>query len=216
MAKANHSIINAPLSGGRQEGKALRGHLPVKRSINLAKVDEKKLSIPKAIFGSLIIILLAAAFSKFLVMDRLTAMNGASSLAAQKSMDLAKAMDLLASYAGVEDEYAHYTTTGMLQEEVSLVDRSRILRLVRKALPTNGGTTSWSVTGNIMTVEVTGDSLQKLNRLAKKLEKYAIVDSCTITNANKEDITKSKDASKEVRARLLVYLQQPPKEEDTK
>ena len=68
---------------------------------------------------------------------------------------------------------------------------------------------SWNVVDNLLTVEMTGESLEKLNELAREIESNPIVDTCTITTANKG----TKDTAKRgVWARLIIYLCQPPEE----
>lgn len=186
--------------------KGIRGRIPTKRSINLVLVTEKKINIPKALFGILAIVALAGLFSKFLVIDRLTAMSQASSEAAQKKAEAAQYYEILKSYEGIEDTYAHYTYDGMTQEELNLVDRARILSLVGKIFEEEKITTTWSVTGNVLNLEMGADSLQKLNRMAKRLENSPIVESCTITTANKVE---RKESDKKVWAKYLIYLQQP-------
>ena len=203
------TLSRSPKGNG---AKAFRGKIPAKKTINLALVEEKKLNIPKAIFGILLILLLAGVFGKFLVWDRLNAMHQASGEAFQKKADLERLMAALDNYEGIEDTYAHYTLTGMTQEELGLVDRARILRMVEKVFqPEEGKILNWTVSGNVMTIDVSGKSLKYLNRISRKIEKYQIVDSCTITTANKNEI---KDKKKDVKGRFLVYLQQPPEKEE--
>ena len=65
---------------------------------------------------------------------------------------------------------------------------------------------AWSVAENLLTVEVTGQTLERMNQLARRIEQSPIVDSCTITTANKgQDV----DSVYPVRARFIVYLQKP-------
>ena len=201
------AALSGALTSKSPRANGIRGKLPTKRSINLVLVTEKKINIPKAFLGVIIIIGLAAVFSKFLVVDRLAAMNRASSEAAIKQADLQRYYDLLATYEGVEDSYAHYTLDGMTRDELNLVDRSRVLSLVGKILKEEKVTTSWSVTGNVLTIELGGNSLDQLNKLAKRLEKSSIVESCTITTANK---TERKGSDKKVWAKYIIYLQKPP------
>ena len=59
------------------------------------------------------------------------------------------------------------------------------------------------------TVEVTGNTLRTLNNLARQLERSPIVDSCSITTANKEGRLETLDY---VKGKYLVYLRQPPEE----
>lgn len=69
--------------------------------------------------------------------------------------------------------------------------------------------TAWSVSENVLTVEVTGATLERMNQLARQIEAFPIVDSCTISTADKGN---SKASAAGVKAKFLVYLQQPPKE----
>ncbi len=72
---------------------------------------------------------------------------------------------------------------------------------------------SWSVKDNILQVEVTGKSLENMNKLARKVEESPYVDSCTLTTANKDASTMSLTASTSgVRGKFLIYLVQPAEE----
>ena len=203
------TLVRSGGKEGKQDKKLLR-NLPVKRSINLVLVDEKKISVSKALLGTFLIIALAAVFSKFLVADRLIAMQNASSVAAQKKADLDLLYATLQEYDNVEDEYAHVTYDGMTPEELSLVDRSAVISLIRSVLP-KSKTYSWSLAGNVLTVDVGAKNLRQLNRLVNRMEESPIVDTCTINTANKG--TKEKTEG-EVKGRLVVYLQQPQEEEE--
>ena len=192
-----------------KRGKKLR-NLPVKRSINLVRVDEKKISLPKALLGILLICVLAGLFSKFFVADRLTAMSKASSVASQKKADLERMFQVFDEYENIEEEYAHVTYDGMTAEELSLVDRSLVLELVKTALPLRK-TTSWSLTGNVLTADVSARTLKQLNLLTCRIEKSPIVDTCMLTTANKDEKI---NQGSPVQARLIIYLQQPVEEQE--
>lgn len=177
----------APAKGRKASKKALRGRMPVKRSINLILIDENKISISKAVPAVILIILLAALFSKFLVADRLIAMSRASGQASSVRSTLDQVTEALREYDGIEDTYAHMTYAGMTQEEMERVDRVKILELVATILPEGDTSKSWSVTGNVLTVEMTGSSLESLNELARQIEESPIVDSCVIATAKKDE-----------------------------
>ena len=159
--------------------------MPVKRSINLMLVDENKISPLKAIPGIILIVLAAALFSKYMVADRLIAMSQASGQVASLQSDLKEATQALEQYEGIEDKYAHLTYAGMTQEELGRVDRVRVLQLVSEILPEGDTVRSWSVNSNILTVDITGSSLQYLNELARRIEESPIVDVCAISTAKK-------------------------------
>ena len=211
------------ISLGKGKGKTqargkgrLKGRMPTKRSINLVTVGEKKISIPKAVIGTVLIIGLAVLFSKFLVVDRLNSVNRAEATVAQKREELYRFSEALGSYTGVEDAYAHYTLEGMTQEELGLGNRPKILALVGKVCPEKDAPLSWSLSGNVLTIEASRDTLDELNKLAKKLEKSDYVDTCTITMANKKEVTSRDKTVTEIKVRgtFTVYLQQPPEVEE--
>ena len=159
--------------------------MPVKRSINLVLIDEKKIKPIKALPGIVLIVALAVVFSKYMVMDRLMAMSQASSKVTSVQSSLTKASEALKAYEGVEDVYAHMTDRDMSPEELSRVDRVKVLDMVSEYLSFKTAR-SWSVSGNIMTVDVIGKTLESLNQLARKVEQSPIVDTCVITTAQKD------------------------------
>ena len=204
---------------GRQMKKGIRGRIPVKRTINLVPVNEDKISLKLAIPGILLILVLAGLFSKFLVIDRLTAMSKAAARTARLQSELDDALAQVTSFGDVENTYAHYTLDGMTKEELSLVDRPSVVELVSSIIPAGKTEKTWSLSGNILTIEITAKTLEDLNQLAREIEEDPIVDSCSITTANKNQdtvINKSNNrktvVDTDVWARFIVYLRQP--EED--
>ena len=68
---------------------------------------------------------------------------------------------------------------------------------------------TWSVSGNTLTVDITGGTLEKLNKVARRLETSPIVDSVTISTANKQG---NSLYDQNVAARLIIYLMQAREE----
>ena len=232
----------------------LKGKLPTKRSINLVLVDENKINPLTAILGILLVLVLAAAFSKFLVIDRLDAMSKAQGEVTRLQHDLDDAMDALDNIGDIGETYAHYTLEGMTAAELNLVDRTLVLALMDSVLPVveEGPTEEeiaailkslfrdapatgdskkdaarqrarldmleqlvpkpeyvvnrWNLTDNLLTIEVNGQTLERLNELGRQIERSPIVDSCTIMTANRDARKKEQDG---VWARFIVYLQRP-------
>ena len=123
-----------PDKGGRGK-KTIRGRMPAKKTINLVLIDENRISPLKAIPGIILIIILAALFSKFLVADRLVAMTASAGRAARLKSDLNTALETVNSFGDVETTYAHYTYAGMTKAELGLVDRAQVLGLMDSIQP---------------------------------------------------------------------------------
>ena len=179
--------------GKRPPKKGLRGRMPVKRSINMVLVDENKINPLKAIAGILLIVLLATAFGKFMVLDRLNAVTRAMNRVDTVRTALEEARAELKQYDGIEDDFAHLTYADMTDEEMGRVDRVMILDLVSSILPDGKTTRSWSVTGNILSVNIIGHTLQNLNLLSRRIEESPIVDTCAISTAQKGDQKQKKE-----------------------
>ena len=193
---------------GRSGGKT-RGKLPDKTTINLALKDERQIKPQIAVPAIILICLLAAVFGKFAVADRLIAANRAAGEANQMRADLEAAYERLSFYADVEDKYAHYTYSGMTAEELERVDRVEVMKLVEKALREGYTLKSWTVSENIMTLNLKGNSLKELNQLSQILEREPIVDQCVIKTADRSE---KNEARTDVEAAYTIYLRYPDTE----
>ena len=87
---------------------------------------------------------------------------------------------------------------------------SQLYGLFRRVVPTGYIVSSWSASGNMLSVSIRGTSLERLNRLARKMELESIVNSVAITTANKSDTRITDDA---VQAQFIVYLQKAVEKE---
>ena len=79
--------------------------------------------------------------------------------------------------------------------------------LLKRVVPQGFTVRNWSVSNNLLTIEVSGTTLQRLNRLARLLEQQPIVDSCAITTANKKI---PENTGEPVQAQLIIYRRKPP------
>ena len=123
-------------SRGQEKAKGiLRGRMPSKRTINLMVVDKNKIKPMQAIPAVLAVLVLAALFSKYLVMDRLTEMDQANGKVARLRSTLDDTMQALEDIGDVNNAYAHYTYDGMTAQEMGLVNRTRVVDLVISVLP---------------------------------------------------------------------------------
>lgn len=189
--------------------KISRNKLPSKRSLNLAAVDRKKINWLVALPAVLVILALAAAFSKFAVWDRIVAVDEARAGAETARVQLEAAHARLNDYGDVADEYAHYTYSGMTEEELSRCSRTEIIDLLRRVVIPRATVNTWVVQGNVMTLNVTGSSLQSINMMGAALEKEEMVDFCTVSTAETDGsgLLSGGDAEAGgVLANLIVYL----------
>lgn len=169
--------LNKEISLGGQP----RGKIPTKTSINLVIKKERKVS-PVMLIGSIV---LAVLLVGLLIVRPIVNLNMANAKVDRLQAELDEADKKIQSYGDVEKEYAHYTTADMTEEELSRVDRVKVMKLVEDAVVNTGVVKSWNLSENMMSLEVSGASLSELNQIAAALEKEAIVDRCVINSANK-------------------------------
>ena len=190
--------------------------MPSKRTINLAPIGVKKIDLRLAAGGILLILLLASAFGKFLVADRLNAVIRAEGEVTALQSDIQGAYRRIAGYGDLEAEYAHYTYSGMTKEELAMADRAEVVRMVQKETGEAARLISWNLSGNLLTLSVAASDLQDINRMVKNLGEFEIVDLCSVTTAVKEDLQvpgayagvpeELAGSDHIVRANILVYL----------
>ena len=190
-------------------GKRARGHLPTKKDINLAVIGEEHINFLVALPSILLILLAAALFSKFLVYDRLQEVAAAQREVAELQEQLDAGYEELADYAELEDLYAHYTYSGMTEEEKERTGRVEVLALIDRLILPQAGVEDLKITGNQMTLNMSGNTLQEINLLVQKLEADPLVDFCSVTTAvskGEYDVPVTYDENTIVTARVVVYL----------
>ena len=208
MAKAKNT------AAGSGPHKLRIGKLPSKTTINLATIGQKPFNVKAAIPAVLIVCALIFAFSKFLVIDRLAAVAEAQ----RKVNDLQRQLDQsyaeLESYGDLNELYAHYTYSGFTTEELTRTSRDKVLELIRDKVLPGYDLSSWTLHSNELTLVLGGETLQEINMLAQKLQDDPLVNYCTVSTANTNDLNRYNydlnnyyyDDHEYVSARILVYL----------
>lgn len=178
--------------------------MPTKTSINLVPKKEKYLSTKKGITTAAVgaVIVLALAF--LLIIRPIISLANANARVNELTSQLDEVNQQITANAEKEDEYAHYTYEGLTKEEMNRVDRVQVMKLVQDALIKGGVAKAWTLSGNVMTFDVSGASLSELNQIAAALEQQPIVERCVINNANKGSADNSN-----VAVSFVIYLKQP-------
>ncbi len=209
MAAAKKDV-NVRSVGGRRR----KGSLPVKRVINLAEVDKKTIDLRIAIPAILLILAAAFLFGKFAVADRLIAVSRAEGEVAASQSELNAAYRRLDSFGELSDLYAHYTYSGMTDEEIHRTDRAEILNLLRNVVLPDVEVSAWNVKGNTLNITMTAGTLEEINHTVQKVNGNELVDFCTVSNAktneNKRTVTRGNREETvietSVTAQVVAYL----------
>ena len=68
---------------------------------------------------------------------------------------------------------------------------------------------SWSVSGNQLTLPVTGENLSDINSLVQLLEKESIVDYCNVMTAMTDGSSEEQVQPDKVTGQIVIYLLDP-------
>lgn len=184
-----------------------RGQIPTKKTINLATLGEKPVRVGLAIPGIILILLAAAVFAKFLVIDRLMEVNAAEGAVYNLQSQIDAGYRELADFDDLSNLYAHYTYSGFTSEELNRTDRVQVLQLIRNMIIPYSTVSSWTLSGNSFTVNLSAESLQQINLIVQQLEAQDLVAYCTVNTANASDNTRDATVDPNiVWARVSAFL----------
>jgi len=206
--KAEKAEMKAAKKAAKKSGKGKKGmkNLPVKRSINLAMSNEKPTNFKIGIPALILIVVAAFAFSKFAVADRFIAVSRAEAEVAAMQSQVNAAYAKLDSFGELNEIYAHYTYSGMTRDEVSRADRGAAIELIRRVILPRGEVSTWTLSGNTLTVNLLCDDLQTVNRAVQDIESDPHVNFCSVNTAATTD---SRNYTEGLNARLTIYLNSP-------
>lgn len=181
------------------------GKLGGKKMVTQAKVTmnfarhKSDFNFGKVALVALIIIVATLLFTKFAILDPLDqktqALNELSSK--QTQMDILNAK--LAGWDELQALYGRYSYGWMTEDETNLVERMDILRLMEKKILPRARIEDFSISQNVLTVNLEGITLEQTSSLVTLLEEDPLVQSATVYKASNDD-----DAIKEVN--LVVIL----------
>jgi type IV pilus assembly protein PilM len=198
--------------------------------INFGKQKEKKKSnigaVLCAIAAVILVILLAA---KFLVLDRFSSLAKAQKNVEDLEAQIELGNQFINSGDELAEEFYHYTWTDMTDEEKDRVSRKEVAELVKIINNNKVSVRQIFVSENVLTVDITTDTLQSVSELSESLNGQKSVESVQVENAQKlekdgyeqTDITLEGEEVKTVvpgtivvEAQLKIYLTSKSMEED--
>ena len=187
-------------------------HAP-KKQINLALAGQKKKHYFVAIPAIGAIVVAAGVIGKVAVADRLVKMSEAQSAASELQKQVDDITAYIDSFGDLQETYAHYTYQGLNADELSYLNRPEVLQLMKNVIFPKVTVSSWSVSGNQLTLPVTGENLSDINSLVQELEQVPIVDYCNVmtavTDSSSTDENGNPVSLDTVTGQIIVYLLDP-------
>lgn len=178
----------------------LKGALPRKRRINLAKVTRKKIKWYLIIPAMMAVIFLCRAFVQYGLTERFDALRTARNNLQLAQMKFDDAQRTLDEYYQARDVYVHVTWSDMTAEENALVNPLNVIALLERFIMPVSSMDTWSIANNSVSVTVTCESLVAINDLVNRLNAEPMVNYCTMNGGSRED------AESGVTSNLTIYF----------
>ena len=170
------------------KSKQIKGKsVPTKTTLNLVIKEKKPLRLSRVIPAVLIVLIVAAAFAKFAVIDRYAALGEAER---QLTLEREHLEDLRLSYADYEEVQAEYNQYSYAEFDRSIPDRQDVFHLLEKHVFPVSGMRQLAISGRSMSMTLTGMSLEEVSTLIAQLEAEPLVERVTVSTtgyANGDD-----------------------------
>lgn len=143
-----------------------------------------------------ILAVLVGLFSKFAVIDRLSAANQAQADAARAQALLNQLLANNSDYESVRVEYSRYFSADLTESGAAAVDCMEVLELIESRLMPRAGISSASFSGSQLSLQLVGIDLDGASALLAELDDSPIVAGVELYTADAGDaLTPSADAS---------------------
>lgn len=164
---------------------------PSKKTMNFVH-HQSSFDPKKVIPIVLIVLIVAAVFLKFGVLDMLNKKAAAQAELDQKQQQLALIEAKLEGYDELAMEYGRYSYGWMNDTEVNMVSRMDVLDLIEKKISPKATIDNFAVNNNVLTMNIHGITLEEASKMVKSLEATELVESASVYNAVAEEAEEAK------------------------
>ncbi len=153
-----------------------------------AFADVKKKDWRLMAVGAVVAVIALAFLVKIGIVDKYAELNRALEYEAQLQGRVAADNMFIAQSEELFTEYYHYTWDDMTDEEKGRVSRVDVAELADFIVSQGVSVRSLNLSGSTLVVGVTGDSLKTMSKLTAALTDQDIVESCSLSMAQKETL----------------------------
>ena len=159
---------------------------PTKKTMNFSH-HVSSFDLRKMMPAIIVIVIVIGLFAKFGIIDQLSKKTSAfaelSDIQTQQEMLNAKLKD----YPELEKQYGRYSYGWMSEDEVSLVDRMEVYKLIESKVMDAAVIENFAVNGNVITMNMRGITLKEASAVVKDLDSSDMVDSAYVYSAEAEN-----------------------------
>ena len=159
---------------------------PTKKTMNFSH-HVSSFDLRKMMPAIIVIVIVIGLFAKFGIIDQLSKKTSAfaelSDIQTQQDVLNAKLKD----YPELEKQYGRYSYGWMSEDEVSLVARMEVYKLIESKIMDAAVIENFAVNGNVITMNMRGITLKEASAVVKDLESSDMVDSAYVYSAEAEN-----------------------------
>lgn len=160
--------------------------IPTKTTMNFAR-RESGVKLGRVAPAALLVILVVAIGAKVGILDLLDQKTAAYANLASKQEQLVAISMQLTEYDEVAALYGRYSYGWMDESETSLVSRLDVLDLIEEKLASAAYVSNFSVNGNVLTLNLSGVTLDEISAIVRDLESSPMVLGVTVSSASAPD-----------------------------
>ena len=175
--------LTSMLSGGSKK-KALA--VPDKLTVNFVH-QKKKMDPVRLVLLIVLAVVVLCAIAKFGIIDQEVKRTNAKNALTTKQNELAVINAKLNDYDELAAKYGRYSYGWMSAAETGLVSRMEILDLLESQIMNVAVVENYSVSDNILTVNLHGITLERASQVVKQLEESPLVKTASVYSASAED-----------------------------
>lgn len=160
--------------------------IPTKTTMNFAR-KESGVKLGRVAPAALVVIAIVAIGAKVGILDLLDQKTAAYANLASKQEQLVAISMQLTEYDEVAALYGRYSYGWMDESETSLVNRLDVLDLIEEKLASAAYVSNFSVNGNVLTLNLSGVTLDEISVIVRDLESSPMVLGVTVSSASAPD-----------------------------
>lgn len=160
--------------------------VPSKKTMNFVH-HQSSFNLKKVLPVLLVILVIAAIFAKFGILDPLDKKAAAYNELALKQDQLTAVNNRLAGYDELEQQYGRYSYGWMNDDEVNMVSRMDVLKLVEAKIANKAIIENLAVNNNVLTLNIRNITLEQASAMVKDLETSELVVSASVYSAVAEN-----------------------------
>lgn len=177
---------------------------PSKTTLNLAMRERSPFTPVRLVPLLLCLAAAAVLFGKFAVADRLAAVGRAQAELAALRQQTEALVTATAGYDELLEQYSRYSVDWMTDAEKENLPRTQMLELIEGELMPVSQVRSFAASGNILSVEMGGITLDDTSRIVQKLYQRADVTNVAVYTAS----TKTEQGD-QVAVSMVITMAQP-------